>query len=322
MKRLSIHSRSSAFTLVEVLTAVAVLSILVLIIAQMLSGASKTVSVSETHMDVEGQVRTIFATMSSDFANLLKRSDAEVIVHKMASTDSPPYNDYMFFYSETPGYFDSTVSTYNRSPLSVIGYRINTSYQFERFAKGLMWADDANTTTTGPVFLTYPTSYQAIVNTSSTAQANSSSTMETKWPLEIPQPPTTLTNYQAIGQEIFRLEICFLLNDGTISDTPYETSTSSTIDASRQNGLQDVRAVIVTVALINDADRKLVTNMGKLVSVFPDSNIVTPTKTPTLPATTWLTEINSGHFATDAGIPLRVATEIRVYQQFFYVGKN
>jgi len=329
----------SAFTLVEILVAIAALSILVLLILQMLTMATKTVSVTETRMNVEGQVRTVFATMGNDLSHMLRRSDADCIVGKVIATGNSVYpNDYLYFYSETPGYFPGQLTTpYWCSTLSVIGYWINPTaaapypaFAFQRLAKGLSWDDVSGSTisplTGGPVFVTYATSYPL----ASGAIPNANSLMEYKWSSEIPPPtspvvtsagtnplpPQNPANYQTIGEEIFRMEICFLRTDGTFCDQAYLT------DPTHVYGLQDVRAVIVTLAVISDADRKIVPNMSKLVQAFKKSNLTAPVTQPTLPATTWMNALNSGTFAATAGVPARVANDLRVYQHFFYLGKN
>jgi hypothetical protein len=88
----------------------------------------------------------------------------------------------------------------------------------------------------------------------------------------------------------------------------------------------DVKAVIVTMAAISNTDRSLVTNMGTLVSQLKDSGFTSPSKPspaapPILPATAWQAALNSGTFTTTAGVPARVAQEIRVYQHFFFLSK-
>jgi type II secretory pathway component PulJ len=305
-----------SFTLVELLAAMAVFSILVLLIAQIMLGATNTVTINQTRTNVEGQARMIFATMGNDFAHMVLRSDADSLFSKQAG------NDYMFYYSEAPGSFDTNVATTSKSPFSVVGYRVNSSYQLERFVKALTWDYPAASTlpATGPPVFGIP----------GPTATNAGYILTNTWSSEIPSgagsTPATTTNYQVLGDGVFRLEFCFLRTNGTLSDFP------SISNPAHDYGLQDVSAIIVTIAVLDAKNQKLLstptTQLPAIIGLLADSGLTTSAgiaqPTSGLMATQWLNSTNgitSSGFAAAAGIPKQAASQIRVYQHVFYLNK-
>lgn len=217
---------SPAFTLVEILVSIAVLSILLLVVAQLLTSSSTVIGGSYRHMDADSQARLIFSRMADDFEGMDKRGTVDAIFLKSAG------NDCMYFYSEAPAYFDNTsTTTAAQSPAALVGYRINSSYQFERLGRGLTWD---NGTGTGPSqgAATPPFNSVALLTWNpllGTPGFDPISLLSTGWPNTIGSatttppydvPATTEPDYQVIGESVFRFEFCFLLQDGTYSNKP------------------------------------------------------------------------------------------------------
>src|SRR5947208_1290069 len=116
----------SAFTLVEMLVSITVLTLLVLIMTWMLNGAAAITTLGHKHMDADNQVRPALDRMAEDFSRIVKRGDVSYYL-KANSTDGGPEqlgNDQIAFFSQVPGYYPSTGS---QSPFSLLSYRLNST---------------------------------------------------------------------------------------------------------------------------------------------------------------------------------------------------
>jgi prepilin-type N-terminal cleavage/methylation domain-containing protein len=217
------------FTLVEIMVSTAVLGLLAVALAQVTELATLVTISSRKHMDADSQARAIFDRMEDDFSKMARRTDADYIFYKNAAATSGN-NDAMFFYSEAPAYANGAG---NSSSISLIGYRVNaTTLQLERLGEALSWdattSNDASSTTSNstpgaPVFLSY----------AGTATPAFASTLDGNWIKTIGTPAKKYTDgtdsdYHAIGEQTYRLELNFLLSDGTISTKPLLSTAPST----------------------------------------------------------------------------------------------
>jgi len=184
MSRSQSHSLRAGFTLVELMVAIAVLSIILVATGQILSTTATLTTVNNKHMDANDQSRMVFDRMADDFARMVRRKDVDYIFWKAGG------NDVMYFYTEGASYFDSTTfslaSGYTaatggymaeKNPVSLVGYRVNNTpaaaaplyvapyYQLERLGKALSWDGGAYNSGQSAnnskqpnfmVFLTYP----------------------------------------------------------------------------------------------------------------------------------------------------------------------
>ena len=67
---------------------------------------------------------------------------------------------------------------------------------------------------------------------------------------------TTDSDYEIVGSQVFRFEYYYLLNNGSLSDIPWDTSTGHIgID-----GMQDVAAIVVNIAVIDPKSKVLLTD--------------------------------------------------------------
>jgi prepilin-type N-terminal cleavage/methylation domain-containing protein len=384
MKRGTPSPASAAgFTLLEMLVATVVLVILVVMVAQLTNNATSTTTNSRKHMDSDSQARTIFDRMGNDFGRMLKRADVDYIFYKNspAGSGSPGVNDAIFFYSEVPAYYDTPPAATSQCTAALVGYRINLNNAYypgapvlERLGKGLTWdGSNGGTTAGGPVFLTYP---------AGSATPLSTSLLDGNW-TTIGTAANNYTDgtdpdYHVLSDQAYRLEIAFLLNDGTTSTIPVinpaltpsgvvisGTSSVNNLTATNpptvnsdsasddgngrftpgsrwfntatckgyicanaspgaavwnQIGLQDVSAVIVAIALLDTNSRKIVTNTTSMAGALRDPVSTDFTASPPqLMAQTWTSAINSGTFAASSGIPRTAASQVRVYQRYFYI---
>jgi prepilin-type N-terminal cleavage/methylation domain-containing protein len=293
---------TGGFTLVEVLVSITVLGLMMVGVAQMLNSAMTATLGSYKHIDADTQARMVLDRMAYDISKITKRSDVDYYFQKNTG------NDQMAFFSEAGGYYPSDISaTASESSTSLVGYQINSNSQMERLSKGLIWN---GVTDAAPSMVYLP---QTIAST---------------WPLVKPASASvtygTDTNFQVIGDQIFRLEYCFLVQNRfttsnattalstttTLSDTPYVTPDTSI------SGMQDVVAVVVSIAVLDAQSRAIVSNAtmqtaaGNLADVS-GSNIATSA----LPSTVWKAKLLSNGL----GLPKAAASQVRFYQRYCYL---
>ena len=70
------HGRG-AFTLAELLVSVAVLTLLVLMLTQLINNAAPIARTANKHIDTDTQARVVLDRMAVDFAKMLKRTDID-----------------------------------------------------------------------------------------------------------------------------------------------------------------------------------------------------------------------------------------------------
>jgi len=183
------YFRHAGFTLVELLVTIAVLAIILVVAAKILSTTGTLTTVNNKHMDANDQARMVFDRMADDFASIVRRKDVDYLFWKNtpAATPTTGVNDVMYFYTEGASYFDSStfgsslVAGYlypelEKNSVSLVGYRVNNNggtysstdtsyYQFERLGKALSWdggaynSGQSASNSAQPnfmVFLTYP----------------------------------------------------------------------------------------------------------------------------------------------------------------------
>src|SRR5438270_7120730 len=160
------HGRE-AFTLAELLVSIAVVTLLVLMLTQLINSAAPIARTANKHIDTDAQARVVLDRMAVDFAKMLKRSDVDYYIKgptnytghgnghgygKKVQTGQQG-SDQIAFFSQLRGYYSSSGS---QSPFSLVAYRINqdstcASYlKLERMAKGLLCNGVSNSSVTNP----------------------------------------------------------------------------------------------------------------------------------------------------------------------------
>ena len=347
----SSRSRLS-FTLVEMLAAMAVFSLLMLLIFSILGSAAALSDSTGRRADTSIEARQVLDRIGADINGMLIRPDVDQLYYSGLASSSK--SDKMFFYTQQTGFFDSAISTADQSPLSLVGYRINTTDNpsgapmLERLARGLIldlpsdWADTAQSTTidakksTGAlVYLTFPAKTSA-----ANYPAATSGQITTVWgTLEksIYQIGATYTSatkgdvgtlagtfddgfssyYDPIGPQVFRFEVCFQLANGTYSLNPGYTNSIPTAST----GLTNTVAIVVAVAMLDSKSRKLVTTAAKwnsLIKALPNPTVL-QLNSSQLMDYAWNNAINTGTFSAQAGIPAAAASHVKVYQRYYYL---
>jgi Tfp pilus assembly protein PilV len=315
---------NAAFSLVEILVSVAVLVVLLLIVSQLVSHATTLTSTSNKHIDSDTQARRVFDRMAVDFGQMLRRSDVDYYF-KAGTTRYPGHsaghskgggqagqtdlNDYIGFYSQAPGY-----SAGSTSPISLVSYRVNGlsssgSYNMlERRGEGLVWNGISNLNVNNanalkPIFflpVLIKDIWSAVTNNNTDANRD--------------QP-----YLETIGPQVFRFEYYYLLKSGKLNDSPWDN-----IDAGHTsiNGLKDVEAIAVTIAIIDSQSRSLLTDQNILdlqdqMNDFQKQNGRGPVRTGVIEAQWYQVITDPVTYPITATMPKAALSAIRIYNRYF-----
>ncbi len=253
--------------------------------------------------------------MAIDLENIVKRDDVNYYLKSDAAESATPQNydltsanpmananDQMAFYSTVPGYLPT--ATTSQAQFSLVGYRLNTTTnRLERYGRGLYWNGGSVVISSGsssygdqPVFL--PVVFGA------TGQ----------WPNAISSSATD-QDYEAVGPCIFRFEYYYLLKNGTLTSTPWDTTASH----GSVRGLQDVAAIGVAVAAIDSRSLKIVSapTLASLSAKLSDFSS-TSMGNPGALETQWETVIQGN----TVPVPALARPGMRVYHRFFYLSSH
>ena len=302
--RLPLQCRGAAsFTLAELLVTLGVIVVLVLLFAQLLKSAATVTTLGHKQMDADSQARELLDRMAVDVMQMVKRSDVNYHLKidpapATNTTDcqqSPvlecgtqrPGNDEMAFYSNVPGYYASSSTGSQQGPVSLVGYRINSSAttlgnKMERLGAGLIW----NGVSTGNV-PNKPVLFLTALDPWSTLKYASTSTLD------------------IVGPNVFRFEYYYLLKNGNVSSTPWYTG--STV-----RGMEGVAAIVADIAVVDPKSRGLLTNaqVTTLAGTLSDYS----GQAPGVLLSNWRNAID-----TNTTLPRAALSAIRLYERFLYL---
>ncbi|WP_157895318.1 type II secretion system protein [Verrucomicrobium sp. GAS474] len=341
------------FTLVEIMVSIGVLLCIILLVAQLVSSLSATTSNASKRSDSDNQARLIFSKMAADFAAISSRADVNYAFLSQNGNDS------FYFYSEASGHISSGdpagTGESTLSGVSLIGYRVSDGIsggarvELERLGLGLHWVDVSSQTGTsgqGRSVLFLPTLIRDAFSKTLANPNNNSSNPNTSNP----------SPWDVIGDQVFRMEFCFLLKDGTFAVTPVirnsgakgnfaaAVAPQATDDASAGYapgsrwynaqsqvayrcvrastkaafwtplGLQDVKAVVVSLALLHPKARATI-QVGALTRSIP----LLPDFAGSPVIGSWTTAAGNASVFKAGGMNPMTASSVRVYQRFFYL---
>lgn len=287
-----------AFTLIELMVSMAVMALLLVLITQLFNTATAITTGGNKHMDADSEARLVFDRMALDFARIAKRSDIDYYFKKNSGG-----NDQMAFYSESTGYYPAGSTDQQKGSISLVGYRVRNN-KLERLSKALLW-NGSSSAGKSMVFLP-----QKLTDTWTNIAGSGSD-----------------PDYQIISNQVFRMEISFLIRDSSsampfqpyLSDTPYSTGAPVLATGPDFNGLRDVLAIVVTLAVLDSKSKAITTDaaLSSAAGNLPDSNIPgSPGSAfPDTAAKLWKDTVESGSL----GLPNPAASQIRVYQRYFYL---
>ena len=356
------RERFSAFTLVELIVSMGVLVLLVLLFTQLLNSAATITILGHKQMDADSQARQLLDRMTIDFAQMVKRSDVDYYLKSSWFATGPPPgptgvrtllqpgNDQIAFYSTVPGYYPSTGA---QSPVSLVAYRVNSDSnssaynKMERMGKGLVW-NGVSTTYTPVVFIPIPV-----------ASPLSFDDVPTQTPTPTPTPAGNPAwpragnmeadpSYELVGPQVFRFEYYYMLKtNGSFADVPWDTSPS--LGHYSVNGMRDVAAIIVDIAVIDPKSKALLDTVdptgaklarlngadgqpqgpvlidwGNTTSTYCSPscpNQQTWQTTPGLLQAQWRSALDANIYPNGLGLPAQVISGIRVYERYFYLNQ-
>jgi len=351
------RAKGMAFTLIEIMVSTSILILIILLVNQLINSASMTTVTASKRIDSDNQARLIFAKMAEDFDAMYQRGDLNYYFLSQSG------NDAFYFYSQAPGHIASQdVSGTNDASLnnsSLVGYRVSDKIsggnrvELERLGRGLHWADGGGQTGANGHASSVLHLPWLIKDAFSTALADSYNNSSNPYSTT----STSAPQWDVIGDQVFRMKFCFLLNDGSFSLTPIlrNTPTTNNLTANAAPGsgndstvgytigsrwyntttnlaytclnaapgaalwaplgLQDVKAVVVTIALIDTKSRATTTApaIQKAISSMHDA-------APGPQANTWMPQTDdAATFVQNSGLSRAAASSIRVYERYFYL---
>jgi len=266
-----------AFSLVEVLVAMAVFLFMAVMVASITGGVSRITGQSQRRMSVDGGVRQSLSRISADFSRAIIRSDLPFRIEKKSGNDS------LMFFAAAEGYSAGR-------GITMLGYQVANA-NLQRGAEATTW------TASGATALSF-TSVTNAVSSNSYLSISSA-------------------NYEILESDIFRMEVAFLMADGSIKSTVGTNAGSTTYIASfastaRTATSDAIRAVIVTVAALDSRARALMTpsEYSQLANNFSDATAGSD------PLTAW-----KGYLTNSAVVLSQPVREgIRIYQRYIYIG--
>ncbi|HWX16066.1 MAG TPA: prepilin-type N-terminal cleavage/methylation domain-containing protein [Chthoniobacterales bacterium] len=279
-----------AFTLTEMLIAVTVLTLLIVLFAQLFNSASTITSLGTKRIDADSSARPLLDRMGVDFSQMVKRSDVSYFVKTQANLQMG--NDQIAFYSAVTGYYPSPSK---QSPVSLVAYRVNSdstspSYnKLERMGKGLIWSGAS------PTYI--PILFLAPAGTPTT-------TIDNIWPAAT-NSSTSDSDYELVGPNVFRFEYYYLLTTGALSPGPW-TSTNAV-------AVKDVAAIVVAIAAMDPKSKVLVTN-SQIAAIAGSLSDYTASMGPGQLLAEWQTALDG-----ITGIPRQVVSNTRLYERYFYL---
>ncbi|MEK0445635.1 MAG: hypothetical protein RLZZ399_956 [Verrucomicrobiota bacterium] len=299
---------ATGFTLLELMSAIAVLTLLCSLVLQVTSSTTKLSSNSRESTDCDTEARYAINQIAADLAKRVQRSDVSALLQKENVVD-----DRLYLFSETPGYAES-IAAADRSPISLVGYRIRsegTSIGLQRYARALSWKDDNINPTMPFVCMSKDPVPSAIPET----------TLEGAFPGLLRDDPSEDKYYQTIAENVVRIEFSLIKkpNPDSISAT-----TATLIDDSEikkelnQFGFTRISAVVVTLAIMDPQNMARISpkNFEALRNFVSAPNFDTDKGDPgtsgiTLPLQTWNEEL----LRQVKNLPKPVSAGIHFYQR-------
>ena len=286
--------RRRAFTLVEVLVATSVLTLMVLMMTALMDSASLIVTSSGRHLAADDQARQVFDRMQVDFARMLKRNDVYFNFAKPAGNDS------FTFYSETPGYFSVGTTSTQESNLSLVNYQITSSSELElvRLSQGYQW----NNILFSPTGSVTPPSSNHILSNSIFRMESAFVYRASDTTLQVSSvAPTPGSGFQNLEAIIVALGVLDSDSQKLVPATAYPSLIAALHDYPDASSSQ---ASSQTISLSSAPSS-------------PGTASWEQTIDPIL--SNWRSEINASNFAQTAGIPAVAARQVRVYQRIIYL---
>jgi prepilin-type N-terminal cleavage/methylation domain-containing protein len=228
-------AQRDAFTLVELLVSMSVLVVLILLVVQITNSASSTATKSDKQITADQQAQIIFSQMATDFSSMVRRRDVDTLFWK-----NDAGNDAMFFFTEGQGFFSSSyVDSHLAGELSFTGYRVTNrttaaknggydlypNHVLDRVSRGLDWSPPpGGNTSDAEEFLVFfpgvavPDGKDVLKN--KPGELTLPITHKSFCPPPTYDNPTEEGYTNVLADGVYRMEFCYQLKDGTLSNVP------------------------------------------------------------------------------------------------------
>jgi prepilin-type N-terminal cleavage/methylation domain-containing protein len=299
----------NAFTLIEILVSLVVLSLIVLIVAQIFSTSSAAISQTSKNMNALDASEAVLQQIGLDVSRMVIRNDVDYSFVKNDPSSAPPLNDSLSFYARTTG-LNSTGAPSTGIPrsLCVVKYQVvqNATTKLLELDYGAQQIDWDNSGS-NPFVVTSATQLLTTPNTLPVVAASSLTTL---------------------APEVIRMETCFVMANDPAGNTPpklltnaapayisYNPTGTTTLPSPQvavPYPIQNLAGVLVGIIVIDPKSRQLLPNGVdmKVAQLFPDS--VANQDLLSL----W-TPFNTASKLEALGVPVQAVAGVRIYQKYF-----
>jgi hypothetical protein len=305
-----------------------VLVVIIAIVSQIMGMTGQVINAAKKQLDLETQSRIILDRIGKDLSNMVVTPGvAPLVINNTGDSASGSNNDGLAVITngrprDRSSLTDSAVSVaYKDIRMAVMGYRV-ISTPDPRSPQGnvpaLNWGDGT---------ITWPAN--GMVRDDIQAKSDLGKAM-TAAAADLSTAGTSMLAFQPMGQGIFRLEIGYLLDDGTVVSAPprdvnFPSQAGNTYavalskSSSTDSNKRFVKALIVAIAGIDSKTEGLLNaaQLTSLANVLPNpTNGQTPLQAWdfTSPAATELrAKLSAPNF------PPPVLSSLRVYQRYYYL---
>ena len=107
---------------------------------------------------------------------------------------------------------------------------------------------------------------------------------------------------------------------------PASSTTAPAATVSPYNGLRDVVAFVISLAVLDDVSRNIVKkeDLQAAAGILHDVDDTSLNANKNTPAKLWQDQIDNGELIATSGrgLPKTVASQVRVYERYFYLGNT
>jgi prepilin-type N-terminal cleavage/methylation domain-containing protein len=308
---------ASGFTLIELLIASAVLALMLLLFSQVITGTTASTQAAKNRMDIASMCRVTFDRLGLDLRGMVHEIETSLVVIKGDGATNVSDSLVMVCNVRTQ---DRGVASGDLR-LGTIAYAIRS---MDDLAIGI---SGAPILCRGNGTITWSTTDKQQINSDTlkalkTAVADVSGTSE------------NMLSFQPLAEGVFRCSISFLLNDGTLTDTPPRDKNIKSISndanvyplalsaaASDDASQRYIRALVVGVVALDPRTLKIAAQSGSSLETL--AKIFTSPAVGSTAAQKWDIDDKSNADLraklSPPAFPAPVLKRIQVYQRYFYV---
>ncbi len=327
--------------MVELLVSITVLTLLIVLVSQITSQANKAISGAGRQMDTASDAGVALDRLGANLSGLTVAQGIAPVVYKN-TPDSPSgksgaFNDGIAFMCNSRTRERSVVQTSpnNFIRMAMVGYRVQS------FPDDLLGGTNVPKLSWGDGTISYSKSdgtgnIQPVGNAASSNLQNAMLAVAG----DLGDGGSSMIQPEALGQGIFRFELCFLLDDGTVVEKPPRdlnfpaasypvlTGNSYAVAVTRETSAdvnkRYAKAIIVGMAALDAKTRQLVGTNGadvyKLADDLPDPSATNQTPLQAWDFTSNTPAANSLRTKLSApNYPPPILQNLRIYQRYYYI---